>query len=123
MSSFRKFILRSKLAFATLLALTFFVVHPAANVFAKPKKAKFGTIKILSNPGGLLLTIDGKPRGETTTDYRAFDLEPGLHNVEIKLPNGAFWKREIEVPAGRVKCVVVNYRPLPPLAKDRKSVV
>ena len=26
--------------------------------------------------------------------------------------------RDIEVPAGRVKCVVVNYRPLPPLPKS-----
>ena len=116
--SIRKFILGSKLAFATLLALTFFVVHPAATVSAKPKKAKFGTMKILTAPGGLMLTIDGKPRGETTTDYRAFDLEPGMHHVEIKLPNGTFWKRDIEVPAGRVKCVVVNYRPLPPLPKS-----
>ena len=116
--SSRKFILGSKLAFATLLALTFFVAHPSATVSAKPKKAKFGTIKILTAPGGLMLTIDGKPRGETTTDYRAFDLEPGMHHVEIRLPNGTFWKRDIEVPAGRVKCVVVNYRPLPPLPKS-----
>ena len=116
--SIRKFILGSKLALVTLLALTFLVVHPAANVSAKPKKAKFGTIKIQTAPGGLLLVIDGKPRGETTTDYRSFDLEPGLHHVEIRLPNGTFWKREIEVPAGRIKCVVVNYRPLPPLPKS-----
>lgn len=116
--SIPKFILGSKLVFATLLALTFIMVHPAANVSAKSKRAKFGTIKILTAPGGLLLTIDGKPRGETTTDYRAFDLEPGLHHVEVRLPNGTFWKRDIEVPAGRVKCVVVNYRPLPPLPKS-----
>lgn len=116
--SIRKFILGSKLAFAALLALTFFMVQSPANVSAKPKKAKHGTIKLLTNPGGLLLTIDGRPRGETTTDYRAFDLEPGLHKVEVRLPNGTSWKRDIEVPAGRVKCVVVNYRPLPPLPKS-----
>jgi hypothetical protein len=116
--SIRKFILGSKFAFAALLALTFFMVQSPANVSAKSKKAKFGTIKLLTNPGGLLLTIDGKPRGETTTDYRAFDLEPGMHKVEVRLPNGTFWKRDIEVPAGRVKCVVVNYRPLPPLPKS-----
>ncbi|HKN82289.1 MAG TPA: hypothetical protein VJW17_02580, partial [Pyrinomonadaceae bacterium] len=86
-----------------------------ANVSAKDKKAKYGIIKLLTTPGGLFLTIDGKPRGETTTEYRAFDLEPGVHNVAITLPNGKLWTREIEVPAGRVKCVVVNYRPLPPL--------
>jgi hypothetical protein len=55
----------------------------------KPKKAKNGTIKILTNPGGLLLTIDGKPRGETLTEYRAFDLDAGLHNVQVTLPNGS----------------------------------
>lgn len=116
--SIRRFILGSKLAFASLLVLTFLMVQPADNVSAKPKKAKFGTLKILTAPGGLLLTIDGKTRGETTTEYRAFDLEPGMHHVEIKLPNGTFWKRDIEVPAGRVKCVVVNYRPLPPIPKS-----
>ena len=114
MFSPRKFILGS---FVALLALTVFVVQPT-NVSAKAKRAKYGTMKILTNPGGLMLTIDGKPRGETTTDYRAFDLEPGNHKVEIKLPNGTYWKRDIEVPAGRVKCVVVNYRPLPPISKS-----
>ena len=114
MLSLRKFILGS---FVALLTLSVFVVQPT-NVSAKAKRAKYGTMKILTNPGGLMLTIDAKPRGETTSEYRAFDLEPGLHKVEIKLPNGTYWKRDIEVPAGRVKCVVVNYRPLPPLPKS-----
>jgi hypothetical protein len=114
------FILGGKLkfAFAVLIALIFVASYPAFAVSAKTKRAKYGTIKILTTPGGLLLTIDGKPHGETRTEYRAFDLEPGVHNVEIRLPSGQFWKREIEVPAGRVKCVVVNYRPLPPVVKS-----
>src|SRR5215467_10374917 len=106
-----------KFAFAALLAFSFFAAQQTT-VFAKPKKAKYGTIKILTNPGGLLLMIDGKPRGETLTEYRAIDLEPGIHNVQLTLPNGQFWIREIELPAGRVKCVVVNYKPLPPLPKS-----
>jgi hypothetical protein len=118
--SMRKFILNGgfKFAFAALLAFTFFVAFTATEVSAKPKKAKYGTIKILSTPGGLLLTIDGKPHGETLTEYRAFDLDPGVHSVVITLPNGTFWTRDIELPAGRVKCVVVNYHPLPPLPKS-----
>jgi hypothetical protein len=110
-----KFIL--KFACAALLVFGFFAAQPS-NVFAKAKKAKYGTIKILTNPGGLLLTIDGKPRGETLTEYRAFDLDAGVHNVQITLPNGQFWIREIELPGGRVKCVVVNYHPLPPPPKS-----
>ena len=115
--STRRFILSLKFAFAVLLALTFFAVQ-ASNVSAKTKKVKYGTIKILTTPGGLMLTIDGKPRGETAAEYRAFDLEPGVHKVQVRLPNGQFWIREVEVPAGRIKCVVVNYRPLPPIAKS-----
>lgn len=109
---------RFKFAFVALFTLTLLALAPSSNVKAGSKKAKFGTIKILTTPGGLLLTIDGKPRGETLTEYRAFDLQPGLHSVVVTLPNGQFWNREIEVPAGRVKCVVVNYRPLPPLPKS-----
>lgn len=105
-----------QIAFAALLAFSFFAVHPAS-VSAKTKKAKYATIKILSTPGNLPLLIDGKPEGVTLTEYRSFDLEPGIHNVRITLPNGSFWIREIELPAGRVKCVVVNYHPLPPLPK------
>ena len=106
-----------KLAFVALLAFCFFAVQPSS-VSAKTKKANYGTIKILTNPGGLLLTIDGKPWGETRTEYRAIDLQPGMHTLQITLPNRQFWIREIELPAGRVKCVVVNYRPLPPLPKS-----
>src|SRR5215467_8329480 len=106
-----------KFAFAALLAFSFFAAQQTT-VFAKTKKANYGTIKILTNPGGLLLTIDGKQHGETLTEYRAIDLEPGMHNLQITLPNGKFWIREIELPAGRVKCVVVNYHPLPPLPKS-----
>ena len=113
----RSHILRNlKFAFIALFALVLFAV-PASTAFAKNKKAKYGTIKLLTNPGGLLVMIDGKPHGETTTEYRAFDLDPGLHTLQVRLPNGKFWVREVELPAGRVKCVVVNYRPLPPLPK------
>jgi hypothetical protein len=107
-----------KFAFAVLLALTFFAAHPATTAFAKSKKAKYGTIKIQTNPAGLLLMIDGKVAGETSTDYRAYDLDPGVHSIQVRLPNGQFWIREIDLPAGRVKCVVVNYRPLPPRPKS-----
>ena len=107
-----------KFVFALSLATAFFAFAASSEVSAKPKKAKYGTIKILTTPGGLLLTIDGKALGETTTDYRSFDLAPGMHNVSVTLPSGKMWTRDIEIPAGRVKCVVVNYRPLPPLPKS-----
>lgn len=114
-----KFILRTlkPVSFALLVALCV-CAYSSTTAFAKSKRAKYGVIKIMTAPGGLLLTIDGLPRGETLTDYRSFELEPGTHNVVVKLPNGSLWTREIEVPAGRVKCVVVNYHPLPPPPKS-----
>jgi hypothetical protein len=108
-----------KLALAALLTLTFCMAHPASTAYAKKRKlAKYGSIKILSTPGGLPIEIDGKQEGLTTTDYRSFDRDPGLHTVVITLPNGQRWTREIALEAGRIKCVAINFRSSPPVAKS-----
>src|SRR5882672_6581643 len=108
-----------KVAFAALLAFTFSMAHPAATAYAKKRKlAKYGSIKILSTPGGFPIEIDGKPEGETTTDYRFFDRDPGLHTVVITLPNGQRWTRELDLGAGRIKCLAINFRLSPPIVKS-----
>lgn len=104
--------------FAVLIAICFYAVNASSTVQAKPKKANYGTIKILSNPGGLALSIDGKFYGETRTEYRTIDLQPGIHVVAVTLPSRQQWTREIDLPAGRIKCIVVNYRPGPPPPKS-----
>ena len=108
-----------KLALAALLALTFCMANPASTVYAKKRKlAKYGSIKILSTPGGLPIEIDGKPEGVTTTDYRAFDRDPGVHTIIITLPGGERWTREVDLQAGRIKCVAINFRSSPPIVKS-----
>jgi len=107
-----------KLAFVGLVALLFIMAQPSSIANAKPKKAKYGTIKVLSTPGGLPISIDGKTYGDTGKDYRAIDLEPGLHTVVITLPSGQHWTREIDLLAGRIKCIALNYRPAPPAPKS-----
>ena len=108
-----------KLALAALLALTFCMANPASTVYAKKRKlAKYGSIKILSTPGGLPIEIDGKPEGLTTTDYRAFDRDPGVHTIVITLPGGERWSREVDLQAGRIKCVAINFRPSSPIVKS-----
>jgi len=105
-----------KLAFAAFLAFTFCVAHPTSTAYAKKRKlAKYGSIKILSTPGGLPIEIDGKAEGETTTDYRSFDRDPGLHTIVIILPNGQRWTREIDLQAGHIKCVAINFKASPPV--------
>jgi len=106
-----------KVVLLALLVLGSASVCPSST-YAKTKKAKYGTIKILSNPGNLPISINGKPYGTTTIDFRPIDLDAGLHTIVITLPNGQLWTRQIELPAGRVKCIAVNYRPLPPVAKS-----
>src|SRR5688572_6173318 len=87
-----------KFAFAALLALTFCMVHPASTTYAmKRKPAKYGTIKILSTPGGLPIEVDGRSEGLTSTDYRDFDLNPGVHTIVVTLPNGQRWTRQIDL--------------------------
>jgi hypothetical protein len=107
-----------KLFMVAVLAVMFFGAAGFSSVHAKPKKAKYGTIKILSTPGGLPISVDGKAYGVTATDYRSIDLDPGLHTIVVILPDGQRWTREIDLPAGRIKCIAVNYRPSPPLPKS-----
>ena len=107
-----------RFAIAALLTFTFAALHQSSTVEAKAKRAKYGTLKILSVPGGLPISVDGKSFGTTTTEYRAIDLEPGSHAVDITMPNGEHWNRQIELGAGRIKCVTVKYKPVPAVAKS-----
>jgi hypothetical protein len=103
-----------KFALAALIALTFCMAHPASSAYAKKRRlAKYGSIKILSTPGGLPIEIDGRPEGFTTTDYRSFDFDPGLHTIIVTMPNGQRWTREIDLAGGHIKCVAIAFKPAP----------
>ncbi len=103
---------------ASLVLLIVFTFYPALETptLAQKKKRQFGTIKILSNPGGLPLEVDGKSFGQTTTDFRAIDLDAGLHTIVVTLPSGKLWSREVDLPANRIKCITLNYKPGSPAA-------
>ena len=98
---------------AACLVLTFCAAHPSATAYAKKrKKANYGTIKIQSNPAGFPLEVDGRAYGVTTAGYTTIErLEPGLHRIVVTLPDGQLWTREIDLPAGRIKCIFVGYQP------------
>ena len=105
-----------KLAFTLMVACIFSCVSPSSITYAKKKPASYGTLKVQTTPVGLPVEVDGKPEDATTTDGHIFDLNPGRHSIVISLPNGQRWRREINLEAGRIKCVALNYRPgLPPV--------
>ena len=106
-----KLSMRAKFAFAVFLALTFCVAYPSSTAYAKRKPAKYGVIKIQTSPAGLPIEIDGKSEGTTTTEWRSWNREPGMHSVVVTLPDGQRWIREFSLDAGRIKCVALNYRP------------
>ncbi len=109
----------AKVSFAALLVFTFCMAHPAPK--HRPRSASWRSMepsRFCRRPGGLALEIDGKPEGQTSNDYRSFDLDPGLHTIVITLPNGQRWTREVELPAGRIKCVALNYRQPPPVTSS-----
>src|SRR5687767_713364 len=103
------------LGFAVIVAILCCLVCSTPVAEAK-KPPKYGTIKVQTNPAGLPVEVDGKPEGQTSSDWRAWDLNPGVHTVVIILPNGQRWTREIILEAGRIKCVALNYRPAQPIA-------
>lgn len=100
----------TKFAFAAVLAITLSFAF-SDTAYAKKKPAKYGTIKVQTTPAGLPIEVDGKPEGQTTGDWRAWDRDPGVHTIVITLPNGQRWTREVILEAGRIKCVALNYRP------------
>ena len=112
-----KYSLYGRYVFGFMLAMTFCVALPSRTVDAKKRnKPNYGTIKVRSNPAGLDLQLDGKPVGKTTADFTAIErLDPGLHTILVTLPDGQQWRREIDLPGGRIKCVSINYTPNAPL--------
>jgi hypothetical protein len=100
--------IRIKLLLAGLLLLVFVSATAEGK---KIEKLNYGTIRIQSNPPNLPLELDGKSYGTTTTEYTAINLVPGVHTIIVTLPDGNLWRREVELRAGRVKCVSIKYRP------------
>jgi hypothetical protein len=110
------FLNSSRFVFALLFALTVCVAYPSSNAYAKKRKpAKYGVIKIQTVPAGLPIEVDGKAEGATTSEWRSWNRDPGLHTVVVVLPDGQRWTHEFVVAAGRIKCVALNFRPGLPL--------
>ena len=109
-----RFFATTLLAILCLLGLGAF--DSAAVHGQKTKRADYGTLRVNSDPAGLLLEVDGKAYGETTRDYLTIEhLLPGLHTVVVTLPDGSLWRKEIDIAAGRVKCITLGYLPPPAL--------
>lgn len=99
-----------KFAIVATIGLAFALVCMSSTAYAK-KRVKYGTLEFSTNPGGMPISIDGRPEGTTTTDVRVIELEPGRHTVEITLPSGGRWVREFEIERARRLCLNLNFIP------------
>jgi PEGA domain-containing protein len=99
-----------KFAITAMVAVAFAAVCTSSTAYAK-KKVKYGQIEITTTPGGMPISIDGRPEGTTTTDVRILELDPGHHSVEITLPNGGRWVREFDILRARKLCLNLNFVP------------
>ncbi|HEY3102422.1 MAG TPA: PEGA domain-containing protein [Pyrinomonadaceae bacterium] len=108
----RKYMVTSlmKIIVTAAIALSFALVCTSSTAYAK-KRVKYGTLEVTTTPGGLPISIDGRPEGTTSTDVRRIELDPGHHTVEITLPNGGRWVREFEIERARRLCLNLNYVP------------
>jgi len=99
-----------KILFTAAIALSFALVCTSSTAYAK-KRVKYGTLEVTTTPGGLPISIDGRPEGTTSTTVRRIELDPGHHRVEILLPNGGRWVREFEIERSRRLCLNLTYTP------------
>jgi hypothetical protein len=99
-----------KFAITAMVALAFALVCTSSTAYAK-KKVKYGQIEVSTSPGGMPISIDGRPEGTTTTDVRVIELDPGHHTVEITLPNGGRWVRDFDIERARKLCLNLNFVP------------
>jgi hypothetical protein len=99
-----------KILITAAIAVSFALVCTSSTAYAK-KRVKYGTLEVTTTPGGLPISIDGRPEGTTSTSVRRIELDPGHHSVEILLPNGGRWVREFEIERARRLCLNLNYTP------------
>ena len=104
------------IACAILCVLCLSTFDSSVVLAQKTKRAEYGALRVQSNPAGLAVEVDNVRSGVTSSgeDLQIQPLTPGIHTVVVTLPDGSQWRREIDIAAGRIKCVAVAYRPAPP---------
>jgi len=100
-----------KFAITAMIALSFAFACMSSTAYAKKKRVTYGVLKLSTNPGGLQVTIDGRPEDPTSTTFREIRLNPGHHTIEIVLPRGGRWVRDFEIERARYLCLNLNYHP------------
>ena len=63
-----------KFAVTAMIAISFALVCTSSTAYAKKKRVKYGELLITTNPGGMPISIDGKPEGTTTTQQRRIEI-------------------------------------------------
>jgi serine/threonine-protein kinase len=79
---------------------------PSPLVFSlQPARA---TVSIASNPQPAAVAVDGKDVGKTPLDD--FDLDPGVHRVEVRRAGFQTWRSEVEARSGESLQIVASLK-------------
>src|ERR671929_1610340 len=85
---------RTLLAAFALLALAGLAAPDAS---AQDRNRRAGRFEVSTAPGSYPIFIDGQDRGMTGPTVQLYDVEPGVHTVEIRFPNNTTWRREFVI--------------------------
>lgn len=115
-----------RLAAVLMIALACFAMSSTAEARRKGKIAPYGKIRVSTPQAGRKVYFDGAFAGETVwrgdnpdndpndKDHIPFILfspvTPGRHTVEVEMPDGTRWLRDVVVEKGRFYCVGVTYK-------------
>ncbi|MBM4320202.1 MAG: PEGA domain-containing protein, partial [Deltaproteobacteria bacterium] len=69
-----------------------------------------GTIRLVSNPPGATVELDGKPQ-QGKTPLLLEGLAPGLYKVSLTMPGRELWAQEVEIAAGALVQRTVTLKP------------
>ena len=78
----------------------------------QPKQESFGSIKVISDPSGATIWLDGKNTGEKTPNTLE-NLSPGTHSIRMVLDGYIEYKSSVTVSSDQRKVINCKFKVIP----------
>jgi hypothetical protein len=106
-----------KISYNLLIAVSLMILVGSVTAFAnKDTKTKkipknMGALAVSTLPEAYPVKVDGNVVGMSSTDKAnpaEFYLSPGVHQMEIQMPDGKNYTREVNINAGQRNCICIK---------------